>query len=75
MRFVFEQVFGLNPEGRLGIEDFVIRTGELEMDMGGRSKGSFILGHCLHFGADEHPCTTYFDVYRGYRVLTHSHMG
>ncbi|CAJ1443718.1 unnamed protein product [Effrenium voratum] len=25
VRFVFEQVFGLNPEGRLGIEDFVIR--------------------------------------------------
>ena len=26
----------------------------------------------LHFGADEHPCTTYFYV-QGYRVLTHSH--
>ena len=22
-----------------------------------------------HFGADEHPCTTYFDVHQGYRVL------
>ena len=32
------------------------------------------MGHklCLHFGADEHPCTTYFDVHQGYRVLTHS---
>ena len=20
---------------------------------------------CLHFGADEHPCTTYFDVHQG----------
>ena len=29
---------------------------------------------CLHFGADEHPCATYFDVHQGYRVLTHSHM-
>ena len=28
----------------------------------------------LHFGADEHPCTTNFDVHQGYRVLTHSHM-
>ena len=27
---------------------------------------------CLHFGADEHLCTTYFDVHQGYRVLTHS---
>lgn len=25
VRFVFEQVFGLNPDGRLGIEDFIIR--------------------------------------------------
>ena len=24
-------------------------------------------------GADEHPCTTYFDVHQGNRVLTHSH--
>ena len=24
-------------------------------------------------GADEHLCTTYFDVHQGYRVLTHSH--
>ena len=33
------------------------------------------MGHnlCLHFGAD-HPCTTYFDVHQGYRVLTHSHL-
>ena len=29
---------------------------------------------CLHFGADEHPCTTYFDVHQGYRVLTYSRM-
>ena len=29
---------------------------------------------CLDLGADEHPCTTYFDVHQGYRVLTHSHM-
>ena len=27
----------------------------------------------LHF-ADEHPCTTYFDVHQGYRVLTHSQL-
>ena len=29
------------------------------------------MGHnlCLHFGADEHPCATYFDVHQGYRVL------
>ena len=36
------------------------------------------MGHslCLHFGADEqHPCTTYFDVHQGYRVLSHSHIG
>ena len=26
----------------------------------------------LHFGVDEHPFATYFDVYQGYRVLTHS---
>ena len=30
---------------------------------------------CLHFGADEHPCTTYFDVHQEYRVLTHSQVG
>ena len=30
------------------------------------------MGHnlCLHFGADEHPCTTYFYVYHGYRVCS-----
>ena len=28
----------------------------------------------LHFGVDEHPCTTYFDVHQGYRVLTHSQL-
>ena len=35
------------------------------------------MGHnlCLHFGAHEHPCTTYFDVHQGCRVLTHSHVG
>ena len=27
-----------------------------------------------HFGVDEHPCATYFDVHQGYRVLTHSHV-
>ncbi|CAE7545018.1 unnamed protein product [Symbiodinium natans] len=25
VRFVFDQVFGLNPDGRLGIEDFIVR--------------------------------------------------
>ena len=32
------------------------------------------VGHnlCRHFGADEHPCATYFDVHQGYRVLTHN---
>ena len=28
----------------------------------------------LHFGADEHPCTTRFDVHQGYRALSHSHI-
>ena len=27
-----------------------------------------------HFGVDEHPFATYFDVHQGYRVLTHSHI-
>ena len=41
-----------------------------------RKKTHMAMGHnlCLHFGADEHPCTTYFDVHQGYRVLTHSHI-
>ena len=40
------------------------------------SRCNLVLGHnlCLHFGADEQPCTTYFDVHQGYRVLTHSHV-
>ena len=29
----------------------------------------------LHFGVDEHPLASYVDVYQGYRVLTHSHVG
>ena len=28
----------------------------------------------FHFGVDEHPFATYFDVHQGYRVLTHSHI-
>ena len=28
----------------------------------------------VHFGVDEHPFATYFDVHQGYRVLTHSHI-
>ena len=30
------------------------------------------MGHnlWLHFGVDEHPVATYFDVHQGYRVLT-----
>ena len=34
------------------------------------------MGHSLwlHFGVDEHPFATYFDVRQGYRVLTHSHV-
>ena len=28
-----------------------------------------------HFGVDEHPFATYFDVHQGYRVLSHSPMG
>ena len=34
------------------------------------------MGHnlWLHFGVDEHPFATYFDVHQGYRVLTHSHI-
>ena len=27
-----------------------------------------------HFGADEHPCTTYLEVHQRYKVLTHSQM-
>ena len=30
---------------------------------------------CLHFGADEHPCTTYSDVHQGYRVISVTGMG
>ena len=35
------------------------------------------MGHSLwlHFEPDEHPFATYFDVHRGYRVLSHSHVG
>ena len=38
-------------------------------------KNLVAMGHnpCLHFGADEHPCT-YFDVHPGYRVFDHSHV-
>ena len=34
------------------------------------------IGHKLrlHFGVDEHPFATYFDVHQRYRVLTHSHI-
>ena len=34
------------------------------------------MGHnlWLHFGRDEHPFATYFDVHQGYRVLTHGHI-
>ena len=35
------------------------------------------IGHNVwrsHFGVDEHPLATYFDVHQGYRVLTHSHV-
>ena len=34
------------------------------------------MGHnlCLHFWADELPCTTYVSVHQGYRVLIHSHI-
>ena len=34
------------------------------------------MGHdlWLHFGPDEHPLATYFDVHQGYSVLTHSHI-
>ena len=37
---------------------------------------SMAMGHnqWLHFGMDEHPFATYFDVRQGYRVLTHSHI-
>ena len=34
------------------------------------------MGHNLwrsHFGVDEHPFATNFDVQQGYKVLTHSH--
>eukprot|EP00434_Breviolum_minutum_P001670 symbB.v1.2.001477.t1/scaffold48.1/size388161/10 len=36
VRFVFEQIFGLNPEGRLGIEELIIRkvSSNLAMDAG-----------------------------------------
>ena len=39
-------------------------------------KPHMAMGHnlWLHFGVDEHPCTTYFDVHQGYRVLTQSHI-
>ena len=43
-----------------------------------RSDGPILAtGHCLwlHFGVDEHPFATYFDVHRGCRVLTHSQLG
>ena len=36
------------------------------------------MGHTVyatfHFGAEEHPCTTYFDVHQAHRVLTHNHI-
>ena len=42
----------------------------------GRYGSHVAMGHnlWLQFGADEHPCTTYFDVHQGYRVLTHSYV-
>ena len=36
------------------------------------SKWAWVITHASIFGADEHPCTTYFDVHQGYKVLTHS---
>ena len=35
------------------------------------------MGHnlWLHFGVDEHPFATHFDVHHNYRVLTHNHVG
>ena len=56
--------------GRFGDSDFegLMNFDEWEPD---EATWSYL---CLHFGADEHPCTTYFDVHQGYRVLTHSHM-
>ena len=39
--------------------------------------GTLAMGHNLcrsHFGADEHPCTTYCYVHQGYKVLTHGQL-
>ena len=38
--------------------------------------GHVAMGHNLwpHFGVDEHPLATYFDVHQRYRHLTHSHV-
>ena len=38
--------------------------------------GHMAMGHnlWLHFGLDEHPFATYFDVHQWYSVLTHSHI-
>ena len=42
----------------------------------GTTVGYMAMGHSLllHFGVDEHPFATYFDVQQRYRVLTHSHI-
>ena len=42
-----------------------------------RAKKDMAMGHNLwrsHFGGEENPFATYFDVHHEYRVLTHSHM-
>ena len=51
--------------------------GEEPQTFGGerRPVAEMAMGHILcrsHFGAEEHPCTTYFDAHQGCRVLTHS---
>ena len=43
----------------------------------GANGASVAMGHSpwrSHFGVDEHPFATYFDVHQGYRGVTHSHV-
>ena len=64
MVLVNNQLFSLGFRRFSG--DSVLRIVESYMAMGHNL--------WLHFGVDEHPFATYFDVHQKYRVLTHSQM-
>ena len=67
-RKLCDSILDLRPVDLAGAPRLEGSCAGLALDERGAQRSHMAMGHnlCLHFGADEHPCTAYFDVRQGF---------